>query len=81
MIVSRVTEHDESPWISIRPSTNILAAFVNLTTVHGAMISSSVTLTVYDSVNSTTPLHVVCALPAVGNVESSSIDVLLVGLR
>ena len=41
----RETAHDVSPCTIIRPST-IFCAFGNLTTVHGAIINSSVTLTV-----------------------------------
>ena len=49
----------ESPSIDRRPSTKIRAEFGTFTNVHGAMINSSVTAIEYDSVSSTTPLHVV----------------------
>ena len=60
----------ESPSIDRRPSTKIRAEFGSFTNVHGAMINSSVTAIVYDSVSSTTPLHVVCDLAVVEEMSS-----------
>ena len=47
----------ESPSIDRRPSTKMRAEFGTYTNVLGAMINSTITAIVYDSVNYTTPLH------------------------